>query len=118
MLPNGDVSPPTRQSAIEGEAGAATIWASAHVRCRRMAKVTLYRPGAEDPDPAPFFVDLARRAASGGHAVTRMGQQKPLSARLGGFDVADLAPASAIGSAHALPWLSAHRRTSPADRWI
>ncbi|HZY13680.1 MAG TPA: hypothetical protein VFE89_13180 [Beijerinckiaceae bacterium] len=80
--------------------------------------MTLYRPGAEDPDLAPFFVDLARRAASGGHAVTRMGQQKPLSARLGGFDVADLAPASAIGSAHALPWLSAHRRASPADRWI
>jgi hypothetical protein len=54
-------------------------------------QVTLYRPGSEGGDPAPLFVDMARRAAAAGLPVTRMGQPKPLATRLGSVEVADLA---------------------------
>jgi hypothetical protein len=61
-------------------------------------QVTLYRPGFEKSDPAPLFVDLARRAATAGLVVTRMGQPKPLPTRLGSVQVADLALAGATGA--------------------
>jgi hypothetical protein len=56
--------------------------------------LTLYRVGSEAADPAPFFVDVTRRAAPAGLAVARMGQPKALSTRFGVFEVADftLAP--------------------------
>ncbi|MBV8849662.1 MAG: hypothetical protein JOZ16_08775 [Methylobacteriaceae bacterium] len=68
-------------------------------------QMTLYRPGAEDPDPAPFFVDMARRAARTGLAVARMGQQKALPTRLGSFEVADLTLAAASAPASLIPCL-------------
>ena len=60
-------------------------------------QVTLYRRGFENGDPAPLFVDLARRAAPAGLVVTRMGQPKPLQTRLGSVEVADLGLAGATG---------------------
>jgi hypothetical protein len=51
--------------------------------------LTLYRIGSEDSGPAPFFVDMARRAAPAGLAVAHMGQPKPLPTRFGSFQVAE-----------------------------
>jgi hypothetical protein len=51
--------------------------------------LTLYRTGQEEADLAPFFVDMARRAAPAGLAVARMGQPKALPTRFGTFDIAD-----------------------------
>jgi hypothetical protein len=51
--------------------------------------LTLYRMGTEEADRAPFFVDMARRAAPAGLSVARMGQPKPLATRFGTFEVAD-----------------------------
>ena len=71
-------------------------------------QVTFYRPGAEDPDPAPFFVEMARRAAPAGLAISRMGQQRPLPTRLGGFEVAELTvapPATQTGPGPSAPCL-------------
>lgn len=62
--------------------------------------LTLYRTGMEDSGLAPFFVDMARRAAPAGLAVARMGQPKVLLTRFGAFDVADFtlaAPGGASG---------------------
>ena len=61
-------------------------------------QVTLYRPGFENSDPAPLFVDMARRAAAASLVVTRMGQPKPLATRLGSIHVADVALAGATGA--------------------
>jgi hypothetical protein len=68
-------------------------------------QVTLYRPGAEDPDPAPFSVEMARHAAPAGLATSRIGQQKPLPTRLGRFEVADLTLAPGV-SAPIMPCLA------------
>ena len=51
--------------------------------------VTLYRIGSEEAVLAPFFVDMARRAAPAGLAVARMGQPDKLPTRFGAFEVAD-----------------------------
>jgi hypothetical protein len=51
--------------------------------------LTLYRTGTEAADPAPFFVDMARRAAPAGFSIARMGQPKPLPTRFGPFEAAD-----------------------------
>ncbi|MBV9395312.1 MAG: hypothetical protein JOZ84_12975 [Methylobacteriaceae bacterium] len=61
-------------------------------------QVTLYRRGFENGDPAPLFVDLARRAGPAGLVVTRLGQPKPLQTRLGSFHVGDVALARATGA--------------------
>ena len=51
--------------------------------------MALYRPGSEDMPLAPYFVDLARRAAEDGAAVVRSGQPAPLHTRFGDFAVAE-----------------------------
>lgn len=51
--------------------------------------LTLYRIGTADSGPAPFFVDMARRAAPAGFSIARMGQPKPLPTRFGPFEAAD-----------------------------
>jgi hypothetical protein len=69
-------------------------------------KVTLYRPGAEDPDAAPFAPDMTRRAALAGLAVARIGQSKPLPTRVGSFDVAEVTlAATGRGSVESAPCL-------------
>jgi hypothetical protein len=61
--------------------------------------LTLYRIGSEDADLAPFFVDMARRAAPAGLAVAHMGQPKALPTRFGMFDVADFTLTAPAGAA-------------------
>jgi hypothetical protein len=51
--------------------------------------LTLYRMGTEEADLAPFFVDMARRAAPAGLSVAAMAQPKPLPTRFGTFEVAE-----------------------------
>jgi hypothetical protein len=60
--------------------------------------LTLYRPGTEEAVAAPFFVDMARRAAPAGLAVARMGQPAPLPTRFGTFEVADFTLAGQAGA--------------------
>jgi hypothetical protein len=61
--------------------------------------LTLYRLGADVAVVAPFFVDMARRAAPAGLAVARMGQPAPLPTRFGTFEVADFTLAGQAGAA-------------------
>jgi hypothetical protein len=51
--------------------------------------LTLYRTGTDEAPLAPFFVDMARRAAPAGLAVARMGEPKALPTRFGTFEAAD-----------------------------
>jgi hypothetical protein len=62
--------------------------------------LTLYRMGSEEATAAPFFVDMARRAAPAGLAVAHMSKPTALSTRFGAFQVADFtleAPAGTSG---------------------
>ena len=51
--------------------------------------LTLYRAGSEETTEAPFFVDMARRAAPAGLAVAHMGKPTALSTRFGAFEAAE-----------------------------
>jgi hypothetical protein len=53
-------------------------------------RIVLYRVGEEATPPAAFFVDLARRAAETGHAITFAAQPTALPTRIGIFEAADL----------------------------
>lgn len=53
-------------------------------------RLTLYQLGAERAPDAAFYVDLARRAAEIGRAITRAAQPTALPTRFGGFEAADL----------------------------
>ena len=52
-------------------------------------RLAFYRFGDEDIRSAPFFVELARRAAEDGLAIARSEQPSPLATRLGDFDTAE-----------------------------
>ncbi|WP_152428327.1 hypothetical protein [Methyloferula stellata] len=62
-------------------------------------RLVLYRMGDEDAQNVPFFVELARRAADGGLAITKSQSPVPLATRFGDVEVADLSLASAEGAA-------------------
>jgi hypothetical protein len=47
-------------------------------------------PGKEAPPDQPFFVDLARRAAETGRAITRAVRPSAIVTRFGAFEVAGL----------------------------
>lgn len=53
-------------------------------------RLVIYKVGDEIAPNATFFVDLARRAAEIGHAITRSAQPAALATRFGNFEVADL----------------------------
>jgi len=53
-------------------------------------RLTIYRVGEEIAPDAAFFVDLARRAAEMGRAITRAAQPTALTTRLGVFEAASL----------------------------
>lgn len=53
-------------------------------------RLIIYRVGTEAAPPAAFFVDLARRAAETGRAITFAAQPTALPTRLGMFEAADL----------------------------
>ncbi|WOJ90548.1 hypothetical protein RZS28_04425 [Methylocapsa polymorpha] len=53
-------------------------------------RLTIYRVGEEATPDAAFFVDLARRAAEMGRAITRATQPTALPTRLGVFEAASL----------------------------
>lgn len=55
-----------------------------------MLHLVIYRPGKEPAPDQPFFVDLARRAAETGRAITRAAQPTPMATRFGAFEVAGL----------------------------
>jgi hypothetical protein len=52
--------------------------------------LSLYRIGSGTASSATFFVELARRAAEAGLAVTRSDQPAPLATRFGDFEVVDV----------------------------
>jgi hypothetical protein len=54
------------------------------------ARFFIYRLGEESATPAAFFVDLARRAAETGRAITFAAQPTALATRLGTFEAAEL----------------------------
>ncbi len=60
-------------------------------------RLVLYRLGTEEAANAPFFVELARRAADDGLAVTKSQAPLPLSTRFGEAEVADVSLATAEG---------------------
>ncbi|MCI0735479.1 MAG: hypothetical protein L0Y50_04300 [Beijerinckiaceae bacterium] len=53
-------------------------------------RLVAYRPGGEAVFPQSFFVELARRAADAGLAITRAAQPNALATRFGAFEVAEL----------------------------
>jgi hypothetical protein len=66
-------------------------------------QLTLYRTGTEEAELAPFFVDMARRAAPAGLAVARMSQPKVVPTRFGAFDVADFTLIAQAGTSAPSP---------------
>jgi hypothetical protein len=62
-------------------------------------RLVLYRLGEEEAPNAPFFVELARRAADGGLAVTHSQSPIPLATRFGDAEVADVTLTAAEGAA-------------------
>lgn len=77
-------------------------------------QVSLYRPGTEDPEAAPFLADMRRHAALAGLAVARMGQSKALPIRLGSVDVADVTlAATGRGSVESAPCLGFRLADAP-----
>ena len=61
-------------------------------------RLVLYRLGTEQAANAPFFLELARRAADGGLAITKSQAPLPLSTRFGEAEVADVSLATAEGT--------------------
>jgi hypothetical protein len=55
-----------------------------------LVRLILYRAGSEAAPTAAFFVELARRAAETGRAITFAAQPTALPTRLGVFEAADL----------------------------
>jgi hypothetical protein len=53
-------------------------------------RVSVYRAGSEAVDPAPFFVDLSRRAASLGLAVAKTTPGEPMRSKFGEMETAEV----------------------------
>ena len=53
-------------------------------------RISVYRPGSEAADPAPFFVDLSRRAASVGLAVAKATPGEPTQTKFGEMETAEV----------------------------
>jgi hypothetical protein len=62
-------------------------------------RLVVYRLGEEEAANTPFFVELARRAADGGLAITKSQAPAPLTTRFGEAEVADIAMAAAESTA-------------------
>ncbi len=76
-------------------------------------RLVLYRLGDEEAQNAPFFVELARRAADGGLAIAKSQAAVPLATRFGDAEIADLSLASADGGALACLGFRMDARTLP-----
>jgi hypothetical protein len=61
-------------------------------------RLVLYRVGREKPGEAPFFVDLARVAASAGLSVARSLTPEDLATRFGDLEAADVDLAAGSGA--------------------
>jgi len=61
-------------------------------------RLVIYRPGNETVPNQSFFVELARRAAETGQAITRLTQPVSLPTRFGDFEVSELLLARGDGS--------------------
>lgn len=78
-------------------------------------RLIVYRVGTEGAPAAAFFVDLARRAAETGRAITFAAQPTALPTRLGMFEAADLNMTRAgAPDATCLGFRSLDAETSPA----
>ncbi|MFI5011022.1 MAG: hypothetical protein ACHQAY_01615 [Hyphomicrobiales bacterium] len=53
-------------------------------------RLAVYRAGSEAADPAPFFVDLARRAVSAGLAISKATPGEPMRTKFGDMETADV----------------------------
>ncbi len=53
-------------------------------------RLVIYRPGSETVPKQSFFVELARRAAESGQAITRLTQPGAMATKFGDFEVAEL----------------------------
>jgi hypothetical protein len=53
-------------------------------------RISVYRAGSEAVDPAPFFVDLSRRAASVGLAVAKTTPGQPTLSKFGEMETAEV----------------------------
>jgi len=53
-------------------------------------RVSVYRAGSEALDPAPFFVDLTRRAASVGLSVAKTTPSQPMKTKFGEMETAEV----------------------------
>jgi hypothetical protein len=53
-------------------------------------RLTVYREGSEATAPAPFFVDMARRAAEAGLSVAKSQPPQAQATRFGSFEMAEL----------------------------
>lgn len=61
-------------------------------------RLVLYRLGSEDAPKAPFFVELARRAADGDLSITKSVPPVSLATRFGDAEVADVTLTAAEGA--------------------
>ncbi len=53
-------------------------------------RLAVYRPGSETWQQQPLFVELARRAAETGEAITRLTQPVSMPTKFGDFEVSEL----------------------------
>ena len=53
-------------------------------------RLSVYRAGSEAADPAPFFVDLTRRVATAGLAVSKATQGEPIHTKFGDMEIAEM----------------------------
>lgn len=65
---------------------------------RPFLRLMLYRVGSERQEETPFFVDVARLAASASLAVTRSLDPQDLATRFGDFEAADIDVAPGSGA--------------------
>ena len=52
-------------------------------------RIAIYRAGAEAVSPAPFFVELSRRAAFSGLSVTKIAPSSPMQTKFGEMETAE-----------------------------
>jgi hypothetical protein len=78
-----------RSTAGDGREDSLSFGAAARLDALFM-RLSVYRAGSEAADPAPFFVDLTRRVATAGLAVSKATQGEPIRTKFGDMEIAEM----------------------------
>ena len=78
-----------RSAVGDGREDRLQFGAAAHVH-EPFMQIAVYRTGIEAVDPAPFFVDVSRRAAAAGLAVSKATPGEPMPSKFGEMENAEV----------------------------